>query len=150
MTDFTAAAKYPESLLLQGAAASVWGGSDAKITIQIAVSSVLNAELLKLLGCEVETVFITDSDIRHIKKTHGSNEQSRGQLDIAPQDFAALPLILNEYDSIVHTDTDKLGNKKLLISKDIGDMAYIATVQRGKKKMEIKTFWKAKVSGASC
>jgi hypothetical protein len=150
MFDFANATEYPESALLVGAATSVWDGSEAKVTIKIAVSAALNAELVALLGGGIESVFITDSDIRHIKKTHGTGEQERGQLDISPQDFAAIPLILNEFDSVRHTDTDKLGNKKLLIIKDIGDLAYIATVQRGRKKMEIKTFWKTKVSGASC
>jgi len=28
--------------------------------------------------------------------------------------------------------------------------SYVATVQRGKKKLEIKTFWKTCLLGASC
>ena len=150
MTKLSKSVEYPESSVLVGAAASVWDGSDAKVTIQIAVSALLYAELVSFSIGDIESVFITDSDIRHIMKTHGHGEIERGQVNINPQDFAALPLILNEFDSIKHTDTDKLGNKKLLITKDIGEMAYVVIIQRGKRKMEIKTFWKVKVSGASC
>jgi hypothetical protein len=141
---------YPEIPALVGAASSIWQGGDVAVTIHIAASEKLREELKDSYTDGLESVFITDSDIRHIKRTHGAGEQKRGQVEIKPSDFAVIPLILNDFDSITHTNTDKLGNKRFLITKDIGDTAYIATIQRGKKKMEIKTFWKMKVSGASC
>lgn len=137
-------------LALVDAATSIWKGSNIQVTIHIAVSKFLKTELKTLLDSDIESVFITDSAIRHIKRTHSKTENKRGQVDIAPADFAALPVILNEFDSITHTDTDKLGNKKFLIIKNMGDSAYVVVIQRGKRKMEIKTFWKTKVSGASC
>jgi len=99
---------------------------------------------------EVESVFITDSDIRHIKKHHSSNEDARGQIDLTPDDFALLPVVINEYDELCVTDTDKLGNKRFEISKEIDGLIIVAAVQRGKRRMEVRSFWKMKMSGASC
>lgn len=48
------------------------------------------------------------------------------------------------------TRTDKAGNKKSLVRKEIGDTAYLVTAQRGKGKLEVKTMRKAHRSGASC
>ena len=59
----------------------------------------------------LERVFITDSDIQHIKKHHAANESRRGQIDVIPEDFAFLPEVLNDFDSCALVDTDKLGNR---------------------------------------
>ena len=51
-------------------------------------------------------------------------------------------------DTCQHVDTDLLGNMKFELVKTIGDMFYVVTIQRGKKKLEVKTMWKK--PGASC
>lgn len=76
--------------------------------------------------------------------------QHGGQQSIVPSDFALIPKVLNEFDACEHADTDKLGNKKFLLRKEIGDTVYLVTAQRGKRKLEVKTMWKAHRSGASC
>lgn len=144
------AERYPESDVLVGAAESVWNGSDARINISIDVSSKLVNHMSDYLPEALLSVFITDSDIRHIKRKHGSDEERRGQITIVPDDFSCIPQILNEFDSCEHTDTDKLGNKKFLLKKNIGGTVYLVTAQRGKRKLEIKTMWKENRSGASC
>lgn len=48
------------------------------------------------------------------------------------------------------TRTDKADNKKSLVRKEIGDTVYLVTAQREKRKLEVKTMWKAHRSGASC
>lgn len=141
---------YPEEALLVGAAESVWDGSDARINISIGVCDRLAACMEQYLPERLETVFITDSDIRHIKKKHARLEEQRGQVNINPVDFRYIPAVINEFDVCEHVDTDKLGNKKFLLRKVIGAEIYIVTVQRGKRKLEIKTMWKEKQSGASC
>ena len=144
------AERYPESDVLVGAAESVWNGSDARINISIDVSSKLVNHMSDYLPEALLSVFITDSDIRHIKRKHGSDEERRGQITIVPDDFSCIPQVLNEFDSCEHTDTDKLRNKKFLLKKNIGGTVYLVTVQRGKRKLEIKTMWKENRSGASC
>ena len=141
---------YPEASALVGAAEAVWAGSDSRITIQLSVSDNLLNRLYKYFSDGIDNVFITDSDIRHIKKHHWVNEGTKGQINLTPKDFALIPVVLNEYDSIEMTDVDKLGNRRFLLSKVIENTVYIATIQRGKKKMEVRTFWIKKMSGASC
>jgi hypothetical protein len=58
-----------------------------------------------------------------------------------------LPFILNDFDSIERGEDDKIGNARFLISKELEGKAYLVTIQRGKYKLEIKTFYKKK-SGA--
>ena len=144
------AEKYPEAVAFAGVAASVWNGSSSPAKIEMTVAGKLRIELKRLLDKDIQTVFLTDSDIRHIKKKHGSNEAARGQVDITPDDFALIPLVLNEFDKAGHDLTDKRGNKKLLFQKKCGDMIYIATIERGEHKVEVRTFWKTRIPGASC
>ena len=142
--------KYPESAAFAGVAASVWNGSNSPAKVEMAVKGRLYTELKKLLNKDIQTVFLTDSDIRHIKKKHGSNEVAKGQIDITPDDFALIPLVLNEYDKVEHSLTDKLGYKKLLFQKTCDGVIYVAAVERGETKVEVRTFWKMRVPGASC
>lgn len=143
-------AVYPEASLLVGAAESIWNGSDVRINIGIDVSAKLVKEMRNHLPEDLSLVFITDSDIRHIMKRHGQAEELRGQTTIIPQDFAHIPIILNEFETCEYVDTDKLGNKKFLLSKNIEGNIFLITIQRGKRKLEVKTMWKESRSGASC
>lgn len=61
-----------------------------------------------------------------------------------------IPNVLNNFDSCDYSNTDKLGNKKFVLAKDLNSVVYIVTIQRGKRKLEIKTMWKTNLSGASC
>jgi hypothetical protein len=142
--------KYPEAAAFAGVAASVWNGNSSPAKIEMAVTGRLHAEFMRLMDKDIQTVFLTDSDIRHIKKKHASNEKLRGQVDVTPDDFALIPLVLNEFDKAQYDLTDKMGNKKLLFQKNCDGMVYVATVERGESKVEIRTFWKMHIPGASC
>jgi hypothetical protein len=144
------AKKYPEAAAFAGVAESVWNGSNLAAKVEMEVKGRLHTELNRLLGKNIKTVFLTDSDIRHIKKKHSRNEADRGQIDITPDDFALIPLVLNEFDKAEHDLTDKMGNKKLLFEKKCGALVYVATVERGESKVEVRTFWKMLDPGASC
>ena len=111
--------KYPEAAAFAGVAESVWNGNNSPAKVEMTVSGRLYNELKRLLLKDIQTVYITDSDIRHIKKKHGSNETARGQVDITPDDFAMIPLILNEFDKAEHDITDQKGNKKTTFSKEL-------------------------------
>ena len=52
------------------------------VRINFAASDKLKAEMNALLGHEVQEIFITDSDIRHIKNEHGEKQELQGQVDI--------------------------------------------------------------------
>jgi hypothetical protein len=117
------AEKYPETAIFAAIAGNVWRGSKAVIKMELAVAGRLKAELQRLLGTDVQTIFVTDSDIRHIKRKHGRGEALRGQIDVTPDDIALIPLVLNEFDTIEHTETDRKGNKKILFTKRIDERA---------------------------
>ena len=142
--------KYPEAAAFAGVASSVWNGSISPAKVEMTVKGKLHAELKKLLNKDIQTVFLTDSDIRHIKKKHGSGEETKGQVNITPEDFALIPLVLNEFDKADHDLTDKLGNKKILFEKNCDGIVYVAAVERGENKMAVRTFWKMRIPGASC
>jgi hypothetical protein len=142
--------KYPEAALLVDLARNVWNGNNITAKIEFPLSDRLKAEFLNLAGTSVQAVFITDSGVRHIKKQHGQGETLRGQEDIAPEDFALIPFVLNEFDHAEYTETDKKGNKKILFSKKIKGNVYLATIERGPNKVEVRTFWKMREPGASC
>jgi hypothetical protein len=102
--------------------------------MELHLSARTRVEFLKITSNDIQTVFITDSDIRHIKKRHWQGEALRGQADITPADFAFIPLVLNEFDTMEYTDTDKKGNKKILFKKKIDSLLYLATIERGPHK----------------
>ena len=136
--------QYPEAPLIVAMAESTWAGSRKTAKIEFSLSDTLKAKLKELLGKEVHKIFITDSDARHIKKHHGQNEEKRGQVDIIPADFALIPVVLNEFDTVEHTGEDKLGNKKLFFTKKIEGTIYLASIEKGNNQIGVITLWKTK------
>jgi hypothetical protein len=134
--------KYPEASLIVAMAESAWAGVRKTAKIEFSLSENLKTKLYELLGKEINKIFITDSDARHIKKHHGQNESRRGQIDITPSDFAFIPVVLNEYDSAEHTGQDKVGNKKLFFSKKVNGTVYTASIERGNNQIGVITLWK--------
>jgi len=104
----------------------------------------LKTKLTELLGKEIHKIFITDSDVRHIKRRHGQNEERRGQIDITPADFAFIPVIMNEYDTVRQIGEDKIGNKKLEFTKKIEGKFYLVSIEKGNNQIGIITLWKKK------
>jgi len=135
---------YPEAPLIVAMAEGVWAGNHNTVKIEFSLSNSLKVKLRELLGKEIQKVFITDSDVRHIKKHHGQNEEKRGQIDITPADFALIPVVLNEFDTAEHTGEDKIGNKKLLFSKKIEGNVYLASIERGNNQIGVITLWKSR------
>jgi len=136
--------KYPEVTLIVAMAENTWAGIIKTTKIEFSLSDNLKIKLRELLGKEVYKIFITDSDARHIRKHHGQNEGKRGQIDITPADFALIPVVLNEYDSVEHTGEDKKGNKKLMFTKRIKGQIYVASIERGNNQIGVITLWKKK------
>jgi len=143
-TEASLVKQYPEAQLIVAMAEGTWAGSRQSVKIEFSLSDDLKAKLKQLLGKEVHKIFITDSDARHIKKHHGQNEDKRGQVDITPADFALIPVVLNEFDTVEHTGEDKLGNKKLFFTKKIEGTIYLASIERGNNQLGVITIWKTK------
>ncbi|MDR0908816.1 MAG: hypothetical protein LBM77_03530 [Spirochaetaceae bacterium] len=141
-------AKYPEAATLVGMAKTAWEGNKTSARVDFLVSDRLKTKLVDLLGKEIKTMFITDSDVRHIKKEHGSGEARRGQIDVTPEDLALIPVILNEFDIAVQDEKDRLGNRKMLFMKTIETNLYVAAVERGNNQIGTISFWKMARQGA--
>jgi len=75
---------------------------------------------------------------------HGKNEELRGQEDINPVDFAFIPVILNEYDTVKQIGENKIGNKKLEFTKKIEGTFYLVSIEKGKNQIGVITLWKKK------
>jgi len=130
-------------------AKAAWSGTLKAARVNFSLSDKLKAELQKLLSKEIKSIFITDSDVRHIKKNHGQGEAQQGQEDITPEDFAHIPVVLNEFDTVRHEGADRRGNKKIFFTKKVNGTVYTASVERGNNQLGVITLWKRKArSGA--
>ena len=136
--------QYPEASLIVEMARTAWGGNLKAARVAFSLSEKLKSELKILLDKDIKSIFITDSDVRHIKKNHGQGEVARGQVDITPEDFALIPVVMNEFDTARHEDTDRLGNKKILFIKKVSGNIYTASVERGNSQIGVITLWKTK------
>lgn len=134
----------PDSAILFAAARRVWEGSKATVTIELVANQKL-IECIHSFGLtEFKGLFITNDDMRHIMNHHSQNEDRRGQANIVASDFALLPIILNDFDSCEESRSDQLGNKTFEFTKNIDSKYYVVTIQRGKRKLQIRTMWKMK------
>jgi hypothetical protein len=133
---------YPEAIAIVEMAETVWIGEPHIRRVDFTPTDRLKVELKRLLGKDIETIFITDSDVRHIKKNHGRNEKARGQVDITPADFALIPCVMNEFDTARHDETDRLGNRKIIFVKRTNGTVYSASVEMGNTKVRVITLWK--------
>jgi hypothetical protein len=140
---------YPEASLLVELAKTAWNDDLKAARVDFSLSDRLKEELKNLLGKDIKSIFITDSDVRHIRKNHGQGEARRGQENIKPEDFALIPAVMNEFDFARHEDTDRRGNKKVLFVKKVNGTVYTASVERGNNQIGVITLWKTKArSGA--
>jgi hypothetical protein len=121
---------------------SVWRDDKAPARINFIPSDKLKLEMEKLTGHEIQKVFITDSDVRHIKKNHGKNQRLQGQFDITPEDIALVPFVMNEVDTAEQGKPDKLENKKTVFEKQINGTAYAVSIERGSNKEQVITLGK--------
>jgi len=71
--------QYPEAPLIVAMAESVWAGNRKSAKIEFSLSENLKTKLKELLEKEVQKIFITDSDARHIKNIMGKMKKSEGR-----------------------------------------------------------------------
>jgi hypothetical protein len=85
--------------------------------------------------------------IRHIMNEHGSasSEELRGNIAITEDDFALLPNILSEYDSLESVEKSYFGKKRLMYKKALEGTVYCVVEVRGKKQvLSLITLYKTK------
>ncbi|MDR1786172.1 MAG: hypothetical protein LBR23_06915 [Spirochaetaceae bacterium] len=133
-----------EAAALIDMAQRAWNGDKTAARFNFAPSEKLKAELKKRTGQDLQQVFITDSDIRHIKNQHSQNEGSRGQVDISPEDIALIPFVMNEFDSAETGKPDNKGNSRVEFRKQIDGTAVAVSIERGAGKEQVVSLWKMK------
>ena len=121
-----------------------WSDSKAQGRVSFAPSKKLRDRVQELFGHDIDEVFITADDMRHIKNDHGANEEKRGQVNITPDEIAGLYDTVNDFDSAAIQKADSKGNKKLLVVRGSNGRSYSLLIERGKHKAEVKTFYKYK------
>jgi hypothetical protein len=89
---------------------------------------------------------IDASAVRHVMRRHGpgTNQAAQGQAEVAPADFAMIPLVLDAPDEIVSGGTSIVGLPLLEYRKRIGARTYYVTmeVRSPKRRMlALATMW---------
>ncbi len=125
-------------------AEKAWDDKNFNGKVSFQPSQKFRDKVQELFGHNVDTVFITADDVRHIKKHHGQLESQRGQLEITPETIAEIYDAVNDFDTATKERDDNLGNQSVMVVKGANGTSYVILVERGKSKAQVKTFYKLK------
>ncbi|MBR0288358.1 MAG: hypothetical protein IJQ82_05210, partial [Selenomonadaceae bacterium] len=100
-------------------AKAAWNDKNFNGKVSFTPSKKFRDKAQELFGHDIDTVFITGSDIRHIKGHHGTGEDARGQVDMTPDSIADIYDTVNDFSSARRERDDNKGNKTIsVVSKD--------------------------------
>lgn len=102
----------------------------------------LKEKMKELMGHDISEVFITADGMRHLRNHHGEDEEKRGQVNFKPEMAAEIYDVVNDFDSATKERDDNKGNQNVLVVRKGNGDSYVLLVERGKKKVEVKTFYK--------
>ena len=68
-------------------AKAAWKDKDYQGKVSFYPSKKFRDKVQELFGHDVDEVFITADDMRHIKTRHGDNEEKRGQINITEENI---------------------------------------------------------------
>jgi len=125
-------------------ARAAWSDKKAQGKVSFKPSQKLRDKVRELFGHDIDEVFITADDMRHMKNAHSDGEEKRGQVNLTPEDFAEVYHVVNEFDSATKERDDRRGNQNILVVKNADGRMFALLVERGKNKAEIKTVYKYK------
>lgn len=120
----------------------VWNGTASnKSKVEFYPSEKLKQAAKKIFDIDLAKVFITKSEISHVKKQHGKDEEKRGQVNMTPDLISDIYDVVQNFDNAV-LDKDANGNEGMLLSKDLGGIHYVVMVKNGEIKLSLKTSYK--------
>lgn len=125
-------------------ARAAWGDKTVQGKVSFKPSQKLRDKVQELFGHDIDEVFITADDMRHIKNAHSEGEEKRGQEILKPDDMADVYHVVNEFDSATKERDDRRGNQNVLVVKNVDGKMFALLVERGKTKAEVKTVYKYK------
>lgn len=125
-------------------ARAAWNDKTVQGKVSFKPSQKLRDKVQELFGHDIDEVFITADDMRHIKNAHSEGEEKRGQESLTPDDMADVYHVVNEFDSATKERDDRRGNQNVLVVKNVDGKMFALLVERGKTKAEVKTVYKYK------
>lgn len=126
-------------------ATKVWQNPRAQGKVTFYPSQKLKDKVKELFGHDIDTVFITADDIRHIKSGHSEHEENRGQINLSEQDIPDIYDVVNDFDNATKLQSDAKGNQKIMFVKDVNGKMISLLIERGKHKTQVKTAYKKQV-----
>lgn len=123
-----------------------WSDSKAQGRVSFAPSKKLRDKVQELFGHDIDEVFITADDMRHIKKHHAENEEKRGQVSLTPESVSDIYDVVNDFDSATKEPSDAQGNQKMMTVKSKDGTMFSLLIERGTHKVEVKTAYKKQAS----
>ena len=138
----------------------VWGESEGVIepmrTLGLAgprQSAAIANAMPQLPPLDLFDFSLAGHDIDHIRAAHGlaATEAPRGQRAVRPDDFALLPLIIEQPDAIEAAGVAKDGEQLVNYVKRIGAETYVATfaIRRRRRTIALVTLYVRKGRGGS-
>lgn len=119
-----------------------WNDKNYNGKVSFTPSKKFRDKVQEFLGHDVSTVFITGSDVRHIKSHHSKSESQRGQIDVTPESISEIYDVVNDFDDATKERNDNKGNQNIMVVKADNGTSYAILIERGKKKAQVKTFYK--------
>ena len=129
---------------LTNLAREAWSDKKAQGKVSFKPSQKLRDKVQELFGHDIDEVFITADDMRHIKKHHSEYEEKRGQISLTPENIIDVYDVVNDFDEASLEQSDAAGNQKMMVVKDADGRMFALLVERGRSKAEIKTVYKYK------
>ncbi len=123
-------------------AMEAWTNKTINKKLSFSPTEKLKETISELFGHKIEEVFITSNGIRHLRNHHGEGEEKRGQINFTPDMAGEIYDTVNNFDVITKERNDNLGNQNVLVMKKGGGNTFVVLTERGKKRVEIKTFYK--------
>ena len=125
-------------------ARAAWSDKKAQGKISFKPSQKLRDKVRELFGHDIDEVFITADDMRHIKNDHSEHEESRGQVNMTPENFSDVYDVVNSFDEAELQKSDPSGNQKMLVVRNRDGKEFALLIERGKHKAQVKTYYATK------
>lgn len=123
-------------------AENAWADKSFHGKVSFKPSQKLKEKIKELMGHDISEVFITADNMRHLRNHHGEAEEKRGQVNFKPEMAGEIYDVVNDFDSATKERNDNKGNQNVLVVRKGNGDSFALLVERGKKKAEVKTFYK--------
>lgn len=139
---FDDAAEIKKSLV--NLARAAWNDKTVQGKVSFKPSQKLRDKVQELFGHDIDEVFITADDMRHIKNEHSEHEEKRGQVNVTPENISDVYDVVNSFDEAELQKADSNGNQKMLAVRNKDGKKFALLIERGKRKAQVKTYYAIK------